>query len=70
MPNICPLRPTCAQAFYGVKVQRRAQMISVGRKTVYETDPRYPYFNFLEVGYNVKILHLLFLLELIFIVIA
>ena len=37
--TICALRPTFEKLFTGAKVQRKAQKISVERKTVYEIDP-------------------------------
>ena len=37
---ICALRPTFEKLFTGAKVGRKAQKVGVGRKTVYEIDPR------------------------------
>ena len=38
-PNFRALRPTFDKLFTGAKVQRKAQKIGVGRKSVYEIDP-------------------------------
>ena len=38
-PNFCTLCPTFEKHFTGAKVQRKAQKIGVGCKTVYEIDP-------------------------------
>ena len=40
-PNFCALCPTFEKLFTGAKVRCKAQTIGVGRKTVYEIDPRW-----------------------------
>ena len=40
-PNFRALRPTFEKLFTGTKVWRKARKFGVGRKTVYEIDPRW-----------------------------